>query len=136
MPVEEGIGAAAEGGDGVVKTDKQCHDCTGEVLKYTQELVTERDGLKWQLEHYRRLVVSLEWKQIACPNCGGHGIVSHYSYGPDGVDFDGADECKRCSGSGELWLSPKGRIAQYPGGPFVGRVTSAYFAHYNSAGEA
>ena len=77
-----------------------------------------------------------EWKQIACPNCGGHGIVSHYSYGPGGVDFEGADECKQCSGSGELWLSPKGMLALYPGGPFVGRVTSAYFAHYNSAGEA
>jgi hypothetical protein len=60
------------------------------------------------------------WRQIRCFDCGGHGLVSGYT--ADGSDFTGAEECRTCTGSGFLWVSPKGALAQYPGGPFLGRL--------------
>lgn len=59
------------------------------------------------------------WTQIQCVGCSGHGLVSAYSAG--GADFEGAAECHECNGSGVNWRSPKGAVAQYPGGPFIGR---------------
>ena len=56
------------------------------------------------------------WTAETCWNCGGHGVVSVYSHN----DFEGAGECGTCGGSGQLWRSPKGRLAMYPGGPFRG----------------
>lgn len=58
------------------------------------------------------------WREIVCWDCGGHGQSSSYSI--DGGDFLGADECRTCNGSGRVFRSPKGRFAQWPGGPFVG----------------
>lgn len=60
-----------------------------------------------------------DWKQIECHDCNGHGQVSNYCCG--GMDFNGPEECHTCNGSGLIWKSPKGALAQYPGGPFVGR---------------
>ena len=59
------------------------------------------------------------WTQISCITCGGHGVVADYG---NGEDFYGAAECRDCNGSGSVWKSPTGRIAQYPGGRFVGRA--------------
>jgi RecJ-like exonuclease len=66
----------------------------------------------------------MDWRTIPCDRCNGHGVVAVYS----ASDFDGADFCPLCGGSGETWVSPKGRIADYPGGPFRGRVERAEFA--------
>lgn len=59
------------------------------------------------------------WKQKTCYGCGGHGMVSDYS----GGDFNGPKECECCNGSGRLYVSFGGAIAQWPGGPFVGKLT-------------
>jgi hypothetical protein len=60
------------------------------------------------------------WRQIKCVDCSGHGLVSGYT--ADGGDFTGADECRTCAGRGSVWLSAKGVLALYPGGPFLGRL--------------
>jgi hypothetical protein len=52
---------------------------------------------------------------IRCPRCGGWGVVSVYSAG----DFEGPSECPKCNG-GQKWRYPSGRLAMYPGGPFLG----------------
>jgi hypothetical protein len=59
-----------------------------------------------------------EWTQVGCAHCGGHGLVQ----GPwSALAGDGPDECRFCNGNGAVWRSPKGRLASYPGGPFIGR---------------
>lgn len=52
------------------------------------------------------------WKHVSCGCCAG-------------LEWGGEEprECKDCGGNGSLWQSPKGALALYPGGPFVGRVT-------------
>lgn len=62
-----------------------------------------------------------KWELVACHDCSGHGLVSSYTF--DGGDFQGADECDTCMGSGRLWCSPKGALANWPGGRFVGRMS-------------
>lgn len=62
------------------------------------------------------------WKQIDCIDCGGGGQVSAYT--PDGRDFEGAEECKTCHGVGKIWRSPKGKLAKFPGGRFLGSVAT------------
>ena len=57
---------------------------------------------------------------IECSECGGCGLISVYS----ATDFEGADECRECSG-GRLWRYASGVIALYPGGPLRGRTTLA-----------
>lgn len=59
------------------------------------------------------------WRQIKCDRCWGHGLVAHYSLG----DFEGASECDLCKGQGHLCVSPKGRLALYAGGQFIGQVS-------------
>lgn len=71
-----------------------------------------------------------KWTQRRCDSCGGHGQVSSYTI--DGGDFNGADECRDCNGSGVIWRSPKGSLAQYPGGPFIGRDTALTQGDNNS----
>ena len=56
------------------------------------------------------------WKTTDCYGCGGHGVVSVYS----ASDFEGAGDCRACGGSGQLLISERDRIADYPGGPFRG----------------
>ena len=65
-----------------------------------------------------------DWRLIRCVNCSGYGQVSAYTL--DGSDFLGPEECRECGGSGQLWISPKDRIADYPGGPFRGSWPGAY----------
>lgn len=65
------------------------------------------------------------WTQIQCSSCDGHGLASSYG----GGDFLGADECCDCNGSGYIWRSPKGALAQWPGGPFVGRESKWALSH-------
>lgn len=62
------------------------------------------------------------WRVVSCSACGGHGLVSKYTI--DGSDFEGADECGVCMGSGRIWATPKGALARWPGGPFVGRLSN------------
>lgn len=62
----------------------------------------------------------MNWHKIKCGTCDGHGMVSKYTY--DGSDFEGPEECGDCWGQGSIWISPKGRLALYPGGPFLGSV--------------
>lgn len=64
-----------------------------------------------------------KWKEQSCGLCGGHGQRSGYSI--DGGDFLGADECRDCNGSGRIFVSDKGVVAQWPGGPFIGRLSKA-----------
>ena len=59
---------------------------------------------------------------IQCSYCGGHGVVSGYTFSGD--DFLGAEECRHCS-SGRIWRYPSGALALYPGGPLCGRDESA-----------
>ncbi len=58
------------------------------------------------------------WHKVRCGSCGGYGVVSTYTFGGD--DFLGPGERESCGGSGLIWISPKGRIADYPGGSFRG----------------
>jgi DnaJ-class molecular chaperone len=62
------------------------------------------------------------WTKILCHGCDGHGLISAYTI--DGSDFLGADECKTCNGSGQLFQSSKGVLVQWPGGPFMGRASA------------
>ena len=68
--------------------------------------------------------MSVKWRVIDCPRCGGHGVISVYTLG--GTDFLGAGECPKCGGNGVLWISPKDRIADNPGGPFRGSWPGAF----------
>jgi len=63
-----------------------------------------------------------KWRWKSCPNCGGRGIVSVYSQD----DFEGPGSCPECGGEGIVWISPKDRVADYPGGPFRGSWPGAY----------
>jgi DnaJ-class molecular chaperone len=54
------------------------------------------------------------WKLTKCFVCYGTGQVSDYS----GGYFNGPKECDMCAGSGQHWITPKGRYVRYPGGPF------------------
>ncbi|MBE3040553.1 MAG: hypothetical protein IMZ62_17280 [Chloroflexi bacterium] len=74
-----------------------------------------------------------KWHTITCAACGGAGMVSEYTCGGD--DFLGPKECDCCGGSGEQWVSPQGRIADYPGGPFRGRATEKELAGLSKAHE-
>lgn len=60
------------------------------------------------------------WRKISCVNCCGAGMVADYGLG---YDFYGPKECNDCGGSGQISLSDKGALAQYPGGPFLGRLS-------------
>lgn len=59
------------------------------------------------------------WRTVNCGNCAGCGMVSDFR----GGDFNGPMDCPDCGGSGAQWVSPQGRIADYPGGPFRGYAT-------------
>lgn len=61
-----------------------------------------------------------KWRTEPCPGCSGFGVVARYTLG--GSDFDGPEECEDCNGSGVQWVHRRtGTIAQYPGGPLMGR---------------
>jgi len=55
-----------------------------------------------------------DWIQIDCGCSGG------LEWGTEEPT-----ECSRCNGSGMIWKHKKsGVLAQYPGGPFIGKDTS------------
>ena len=54
------------------------------------------------------------WKRERCFQCYGTGQVSDYT----GGDFNGPTECDMCGGGGSYWLTPTGKAARWPGGPF------------------
>lgn len=58
------------------------------------------------------------WSKMQCSDCGGHGLVSSYSAN----DFEGAAECNVCEGSGFIFVYSNGRLAKWPGGPFLGSL--------------
>lgn len=53
------------------------------------------------------------WLPDTCTRCGGHTVYEAWN-----GDYDIVD-CMECSG-GLVWISPKDRIAAWPGGPFLG----------------
>lgn len=57
---------------------------------------------------------AVEWTSHTCEACAGYGLVEAFGGGPT--------ECFSCGGSGFYFVSPAGRIADYPGGPFRGSV--------------
>lgn len=57
-----------------------------------------------------------DWRKVDCARCNGHGVVAVYSSN----DFEGPAFCPKCGGSCEIWLSPRGGLAEYPGGKFLG----------------
>lgn len=61
------------------------------------------------------------WTTMKCGTCDGKGMVSGYT--SFGTDFSGPEECCDCN-NGEIYVSPSGRLALYPGGPFVGSLTA------------
>ena len=61
------------------------------------------------------------WKPIRCSSCNGLGVVAVYS----AYDFEGPGECRECGGAGQIWISPKGHLAQYPGGRWRGSLPKA-----------
>ena len=64
------------------------------------------------------------WTERRCWGCGGHGLVSEYTFSGD--DFLGAAECDVCWGKGTVSVHVEsGMIAAYPSGPFRGRLTTA-----------
>lgn len=66
------------------------------------------------------------WTKETCSACAGHGIVSAYT--ADGSDFTGAKDCDACNGNGQVSISDRGVIAQYPGGPLLGRLSKQELA--------
>lgn len=69
------------------------------------------------------------WSIIACDLCGGHGITAVYHDGSP-------EECRDCYGNGYVWLSPsRTRIAKWPGGPFIGRLTTPEIATLQEVAE-
>ena len=55
------------------------------------------------------------WKQISCGCCAGLMWGGEYPR-----------ECKRCGGLGSLFLHlSSGTLAEYPGGPLLGRLTES-----------
>ena len=62
-----------------------------------------------------------KWKSFRCGSCRGTGMVSVYSQ----FDFLGAGDCSACN-NGEVWVSEHDRLAQWPGGPFLGSWPGKY----------
>ena len=58
----------------------------------------------------------VRWRKFTCDSCRGTGVVSAYS----ASDFLGVDDCKACN-TGEVYVSENDRLAEWPGGRFLGR---------------
>ena len=68
------------------------------------------------------MTIDAQWRTVACPGCGGGGVVAVYSYD----DFEGPGECVDCGGSGQLWIRPSGHLFEYPGGRAKGSWPGQY----------
>lgn len=55
---------------------------------------------------------------IKCSGCNGFGLRTVWSFG-----VKEAEECPHCNGTGANWLYPSGALAQYEGGPLMGRLS-------------
>lgn len=80
-----------ENGDTTVESKDECETC--------------HPWIKWKRNG---------WHEETCGVCRGLGIVSAYS----AFDFEGPTDCRSCN-NGTVWVSPKGRHAEYPGGRFL-----------------
>jgi len=60
-----------------------------------------------------------QWRTATCSICNGRGIINN--------GYDEPMDCPYCSGGG-IFISPKGRIAEYPGGRFLGHATEGEIA--------
>ena len=74
----------------------------------------------------------MAWERKTCVCCSGYGVVSDYG---NGEDFYGPKECISCNGSGQVYISAKGTVAQWPGGPFLGRLSKAELLSQSTRGE-
>ena len=62
-----------------------------------------------------------KWRTATCGRCRGYGVIGK---GLDQVP----DDCPDCFGRGAVCISPTGRIADFPGGPFRGWATEKELA--------
>jgi len=60
------------------------------------------------------------WRQQACPACRGSGLAYAHRDGAPRAPITGHERCRACAGRGSTWISPAGRRASYPGGPWLG----------------
>jgi hypothetical protein len=70
-------------------------------------------GTRIPVERY----IAEGWTQRQCFECHGTGMRPG-----SGIPYAcAANACSACGGRGSTWTSPQGRVAQYPGGPWMGR---------------
>jgi len=65
-------------------------------------------------ESYQDRMEAKGWLVVPCSFCRGYGV---YDAGYLEVS---PEECPDCAGSGEYWVTPKGRTMDYPSGRFTG----------------
>jgi len=61
-------------------------------------------------ESWRQSYLAKGWKHETC-GCCVNGVRAD--------DTGGPAECRNCNGTGNVWITPKGRYVEYPGGRFV-----------------
>jgi hypothetical protein len=59
--------------------------------------------------------MSQPYTRVKCDRCDGHGMRTVWSFG-----VKEPDECPDCGGGGTIIRYASGRLASYPGGPFLG----------------
>ncbi len=64
--------------------------------------------------------MSVLWKRFPCSRCRGYGVVDV------GYDQVKPADCPDCGGSRMLYVSEHDRVAEWPGGPWVGRWPLQY----------
>ena len=62
-----------------------------------------------------------KWRKFRCGSCRGYGIVMVYAH--DGPDH--TDDCRYCN-MGTVYISENDRLAEWPGGPFLGSWPGKY----------
>lgn len=55
------------------------------------------------------------WREHPCSVCQGRGLRPGETLGY----LCAASACRQCAGRGSTWVSPQGRRASYPGGPWL-----------------
>ena len=82
----------------------------------SEDIVTPEQEAEWEAEAvaWRARLAALKakgWREVSCGCCGG-------------LQWGGEEprECLDCNASGTYWVTPGGRTALYPGGPFTGRL--------------
>jgi len=72
-----------------------------------------QSGSVTSVEKYR----AQGWTECRCDACHGSGMRP----GSNTPYQCAMNECPACAGRGATWISPAGRRAAYPGGPWMGR---------------